>query len=861
MATRRVPSVRVQMDSKGFSTVLASAFFEWLLIFLLFVHAVFSYLLTSFARACTLQIPCLLCSRLDHVIGNERPGFCWNLICKAHKLQISSMLFCSVHDKLADADGLCETCLVSSAAGDNKSNSLGAKMDSDHAPILTSLNERHCSCCDDLWTPRLDTEKRLDNESMLAKFPESDSPSPVSSHHTCENLQDLRSKKIRQRTTEDVGSPKLEQNNFSAMHHVGYSELKIHSDSESEVTISDDFGDDNYLHQKDVFKQDFISTSTPLDSPIIKAEEALANDLNEEKLIHPIPTPSNLVPNVQLDVYESSYTITSKAAIGHGLEELNWNQLEQKPTSSVPPTEFTLLNHVASSPEAAQDVGEMSGRNIDISETVEIKQMTISESEKVDKLESGSVAEMGNNLRTDQRLNETAPAISSLFDLNDAYKLVVKNKGAQASSMFAEQISKRDSSKESEDLKLLLSQISSARGLESPLSELSPRMLGQLDELKISDASSSSGIQMLQKKISLERNESGLSMDGSNLSEIEGESLVDRLKRQVEYDRKSLSALYKELEEERNAAAVAATQALAMITRLQEEKATLQMEALQYLRMMEEQAEYDMEALQKTNDLLADKEKEVQDLEAEMQIYRMAGETVEDQISDYNGEGLAMEQLSVDASCGSCSAIPSTSLPLDKKIELHNGPGKIDLENENKNENASCSKESLADLGDEKLYISQCLKKLEQQLHLLLNSGTNMDKPSGGHVGKEDNRFSDLENDHYDQSNIGVEYRDKYSEEESQNGSRLVDNHQPSSEESHQFVDSINHKKTDLVSLGVEILDLNERLSAIEADQNFLEHVISSLKNGDGAQFIREIALHLRELRGLGIRRARPFLE
>nr|XP_033508146.1 myosin-binding protein 3-like [Nicotiana tomentosiformis] len=44
-----------------------------------------------------------------------------------------------------------------------------------------------------------------------------------------------------------------------------------------------------------------------------------------------------------------------------------------------------------------------------------------------------------------------------------------------------------------------------------------------------------------------------------------------------------------------------ANQAMAMITRLREEKATLEMETLQCL--MEEQAECDSEALQKANDL------------------------------------------------------------------------------------------------------------------------------------------------------------------------------------------------------------------------------------------------------------------
>ncbi|KAI3693845.1 hypothetical protein L1987_76799 [Smallanthus sonchifolius] len=69
------------------------------------------------------------------------------------------------------------------------------------------------------------------------------------------------------------------------------------------------------------------------------------------------------------------------------------------------------------------------------------------------------------------------------------------------------------------------------------------------------------------------------------------------------------------LEEERNASAVAANQAMAMITRLQEEKAALYTEALQCLRMMEEQAEYDNEALQNANDIIQEKDNQIQDLE------------------------------------------------------------------------------------------------------------------------------------------------------------------------------------------------------------------------------------------------------
>ncbi|KAE8722245.1 putative myosin-binding protein 5 [Hibiscus syriacus] len=86
--------------------------------------------------------------------------------------------------------------------------------------------------------------------------------------------------------------------------------------------------------------------------------------------------------------------------------------------------------------------------------------------------------------------------------------------------------------------------------------------------------------------------------------------------------RKSLMALYMELDEERNASAVAAYNAMAMITRLQAEKAAVQMEAFQYQRMMEEQAEYDQETLEEMTNLVAKREEELNDLEIELEVYR-----------------------------------------------------------------------------------------------------------------------------------------------------------------------------------------------------------------------------------------------
>ncbi|XP_061348059.1 myosin-binding protein 3-like, partial [Gastrolobium bilobum] len=86
-----------------------------------------------------------------------------------------------------------------------------------------------------------------------------------------------------------------------------------------------------------------------------------------------------------------------------------------------------------------------------------------------------------------------------------------------------------------------------------------------------------------------------------------------------------------ELEEERSASAIAANQTMTMITRRQEEKAAMQMEALQCQRMMEEQSEYDPEALQILNDLMMKREKEKQELEMELEEHRK-------KILDYEGK-------------------------------------------------------------------------------------------------------------------------------------------------------------------------------------------------------------------------------
>lgn len=171
------------------------------------------------------------------------------------------------------------------------------------------------------------------------------------------------------------------------------------------------------------------------------------------------------------------------------------------------------------------------------------------------------------------------------------------------------------------------------------------------------------------------------SLIDQNVSEsevLDGDSILHHLNRQVRLDRKSLMDLYMELDEERSASAVAANNAMAMITRLQAEKAAVQMEALQYQRMMDEQAEYDQEALQSMNGLLVKREEEMKDLEAEIEAYRLRygllreeGGEAEEFLDEENNETKPVSDLPV------CSSNQEENLEqmkdLDEQSKANNG--------------------------------------------------------------------------------------------------------------------------------------------------------------------------------------------
>lgn len=429
---------------------------EWLLMFLLFIDACFTYLISKFASYSRLQSPCILCSRHDHVLAKNKTGVYWDSICDHHKSEISSVVLCNVHDKRVSRDAAKSMLPASSNGGPTKNEK----------NIFVDESLESCGACN------------------------------VGKNHV-------------------APSPEIKYQNVNGNFDNGSArafvpEVHLKSDSHFEVR----------------------------------------------------------------DIHNDTATAATR-----DIEELEWRDDAYKENTSHV-TELLSIDEVPSS---------------DNVETPADASVETTDHPRTDEAIKNPVIE------TDISATTNGHQVLNHLELGDAYKLAISSKARQLSGKYLDQKSfKESSTRVSEDLKNLLSHRSNDN-------IISPKLSFNSDEFM--------GMQFFQRKISLERNESNISIDGSVVSEIDGESVLDRLRRQVEHDKKLMGILYKELEEERNASAVATNQAMAMITRLQEEKSALYTEALQAIRMLEEQAEYDNEALQKANDLIEQKDKQIQDLE------------------------------------------------------------------------------------------------------------------------------------------------------------------------------------------------------------------------------------------------------
>ncbi|KAL5230739.1 hypothetical protein ABZP36_029515 [Zizania latifolia] len=429
------------------------------------------------------------------------------------------------------------------------------------------------------------------------------------------------------------------------------------------------------------------------------------------------------------NVVESSETV-------HGLEEINrGSQIDARKNNLVRPSKDSVSEQVPA--DHAKD-----------------KTFVVGIEEVSDSDGSPGTYEQptkDNGASANPRAAKPAPTLVSV-DRNSSIKNAFIGRANLTSPRPSEIISAKDNnSTTQQEVKAFLSQMSCARGFDSSWTDGAPSTGTNLQ----TDESNANG-----RRPSLERNYSVIEPSDVNLAdEVEGESSLENLKRLLELNKTSMSALYKELDEERSASAIAASQAMAMINRLHEEKAAMQMEALQYLRMMEEQADHDHEAIQNLHDLLTEREKELLDMDAELESCRRL---------------LQNEQFN------------ERNVP----FEVLNGLGFM--------------RSTMSGFEDEKAHILESLSRLEEKLCI-----------STSRLASDDAK---------------------------DNPEQLI-GEQPGSE-------SASDQQDDLTSLKDQVSLLNTRLNALEADQEFLKQVLSSLKCGpDGLQCVQEITSHLLDLR------------
>uniref|UniRef100_A0A804U6A2 GTD-binding domain-containing protein n=2 Tax=Zea mays TaxID=4577 RepID=A0A804U6A2_MAIZE len=346
-------------------------------------------------------------------------------------------------------------------------------------------------------------------------------------------------------------------------------------------------------------------------------------------------------------------------------------------------------------------------------------------------------------------------------------------------------------------------------------------------------------------------------------TDLESTELVnaDQLKSALASTRKSLNTLYFELENERNAAAIAADETMAMINRLQEQKAAMQMEAIQYQRLMEEQSEYDQEALERLNELVVKREKEKQDLERELELYRH-------KVHLYEIKVRKMSRHKADDQNGSSSTSSSAEDSDDLSQSFYegdesshglngsNGSIPTDVVLQETARHLVIIDGSLADFEEERLSILEQLKVLEDKLFDLDDDD---ESDSRKHF-PEENHFSGASNGFSDDDSCSklrdkrrvVTYRGKELLPLFDDATTVEAGNVPNGDEAHHPAEAtldLARERHKLV-IANEIDQVNERLQALEADREYIKQCVRALKRGgEGFDLLQEILQHLRDLR------------
>ncbi|KFK25901.1 hypothetical protein AALP_AA8G177300 [Arabis alpina] len=321
--------------------------------------------------------------------------------------------------------------------------------------------------------------------------------------------------------------------------------------------------------------------------------------------------------------------------------------------------------------------------------------------------------------------------------------------------------------------------------------------------------------------------------DGSVVvSEMDGSDpirTIERLRETVKAEEEALRGLYAELEEERSASAIAANQTMAMITRLQEEKARVQMEALQYQRMMEEQAEYDQEALQLLNHLMVKREREKEELQRELEVYK-------EKVLEYESKEKNKTKIT-NSEADDDDDDDDGNTKEENREEDNSSEADVDLEKITLDcvKHMSMLDESLSEFEEERLVILDQLKVLEDRLLIMQDNESAEDSKCQG-------EFSNS----YEHEGLTMASMAK-------SLLPLLDEAENESEDGfQQSVEKNLGSESEKLEIIKQVDSVYERLQVLETDGEFLENCMSSAKKGDkGTDLLQDILQHLRDLRNI----------
>ncbi|KAJ9172977.1 hypothetical protein P3X46_016161 [Hevea brasiliensis] len=943
------------------TVILVYAVLEWILIILLLLNSFFTYLITKFASYFGLKPPCLWCSRVDHMLepGNNTNSY-RDLVCETHATEISKLGYCSNHRRLVETQSMCMDCLASMPNHNDESIGLTRRIAFISWVSRDTLENGNkilrCSCCNEslnnnlyppylLFKPSWKALRCTQKGDLIIEAIDDDGNGseckllrkPDSFAHYTEYSNEIEKNDGEEhQMLSDVGSFGLKD---SAEDESSGSESSMQSD-EKEAN-EDQKAESVCITEQDSYGMDFVNRS--FDGNIVQRcpGEDCALEIIDLHLERNLDCGFNrLIPIALIDssthANHGSFTLKEEDLEKHDYQnEIFYSSLQsetqvkvqenkEKPTS----VEINMDDGEKSSVlkeiqndlagEACEQLISMqaprtlsiSGNIVEVADSKEPNVLPAQEEKingfnSVDQTKSKPLEELDDQATIQPREQESTPlpcpqlqedhfsTIGNGAEIPNASELYMHNE-------FGPNYRGKTSIEEN--------MISGYKNQEATGQHSSVRSeSNEAEEEKFPETPTSvDSFHYLHKKLlQFEKRESGTeeSLDGSVTSEMEaGDPVqtVEKLKTALKAERKALNALYAELEEERSASAIAANQSMAMINRLQEEKAAMQMEALQYQRMMEEQSEYDQEALQLLNELIIKREREKQELEKELEVYCK-------KVSDYEAkEKIRMMRRSRDgsvrsrnssATCSNAEDIDELSIDLNR--EARDDDGSINGNQDSRSNDTpgdeinleeialdcvpqiSVLDDSLAEFEEERLSILDQLKALEEKLLALHENELSEDGNSVEHSLKYSVKGYDESYELSTPEENGISHelsKDKHYTERKTMGSMaksllpLLDaaHNEYETEEALLFEENVASEIVEMenpssvskfeleskkLALEEEVDHVYERLQALEADKEFLKHCMSSIKKGEkGMDLLQEILQHLRDLRAVELR-------